>query len=94
LTAWGNDAASEQRLLAWAMRVLEDTPVLPSALLNMTSAGAFSENETVELALEELSLTDTVNLWRGLHCSYRPGVSYTARAIMIDSPAANRKEGT
>src|SRR5215510_6575265 len=30
MTAWAKTAAKQQRLLGWAMRVLEDTPLLPS----------------------------------------------------------------
>lgn len=85
LTPWGIDAESEQRLLAWTMRVIEDMPLLSSALLNQTSAGAFSEREAVELILEDPPLAEVVGLWRGLRHRYRLGVSYAARVIAIDS---------
>lgn len=84
LTAWGHDADHEQLLLAWTMRQIEDTPVLPSALLNQISAGAFSERETVELILEDPPLVEVVDLWRGLRHPYRLSASYAARVIAID----------
>lgn len=83
LTPWGADAASEQQLLAWAMRTLADTPVLTSALLNETNAGVFEESEAVELILNDLVATDAINLWRGLRHPYRTGVSYVARPVTI-----------
>jgi hypothetical protein len=85
LTPWGTDAVSEHRLLAWAMRVLEDTTLLSSELLNRASAGAFSQDEAVELILEDLALAEAIDLWQGVRHRYRLGVSYATRIIMIDS---------
>ena len=87
LTPWGADALSEHQLLAWAMRVLEDTPVLPSALLNEANAGTFDASESVQLILENLAVAEEINLWRGLRLPYRPGVLYIARGVLIDAPA-------
>ena len=86
LTPWGADAAREQQLLAWAMRVLEDSPVLSGALLNIASPGTFTGNEAVELVLSEVPLTEVTDLWRALGCRYRLGASYVARRVTIDSP--------
>ena len=91
LTPWGDNAASEHQLLAWAMRVLEETPLLSSALLNAACAGTFSGNEAVEVILNDGSPgeapMDAASLWRALGSRYRLGVSYIARRVMIDSPA-------
>src|SRR3954451_11221229 len=34
LTAWADDAIKQQRLLGFAVRTLEDTPILPAGVLN------------------------------------------------------------
>src|SRR5215216_5245028 len=34
LTAWAKTAARQQRLFGWAVRALQDVPVLPASLLN------------------------------------------------------------
>ena len=67
------------------MRVLADTPILPGELLNLTSVGAFRPNETVELTLEDLALSDELALWRGMRFRHRLSMSYAARLVMIDS---------
>ena len=84
LTTWSIDAESEQRLLTWTMRLIEDTPVLPSALLNEARAGVFSEREAVELILEDPSLAEVVGIWRSLRHPFRLSASYAARVIAID----------
>ncbi|HVS81417.1 MAG TPA: DUF4255 domain-containing protein [Pyrinomonadaceae bacterium] len=84
LTPWGADAASEHQMLTWAMRVLGDAPVLPSALLNEANAGVFDESEDVELFRDDLTATDAINLWRGLRLPYRLGVLYIARGVRVD----------
>jgi Pvc16 N-terminal domain len=75
----------EHVLLAWTMRALADTPVLSSALLNRWHAGAFEEDETIELILEDLSLADALNLGRQAGGHYRLGVSYAAQVALIGS---------
>lgn len=86
LTAWATDAQRQQQLLGWSMRVLEDTPILPSGLLNMPpEAGAFGATETVELVCDPISLQDMVNVWEALKPA-QLSVAYVARMIAIESP--------
>jgi hypothetical protein len=85
LTPWSADPAWEHVLLAWAMRVLADSPMFSSALLNRVHAGAFGQNETIELTLEDLPLADALSLGRHTGDQYRLGVSYAARVVMINS---------
>jgi Pvc16 N-terminal domain len=87
LTAWGKSAAKQQRLLGWAMRVLEDTPLLPSGLLNDVGPEPeiFQPNETVEIIYEPLSLQDMYNIWSVLKASPQLSASYVVRAVSIDS---------
>jgi hypothetical protein len=89
ITPWAPDAAAEHRLLAGAMRVIEDQPVFAAQLLNATSHGAFDDNESVDLVLENLSLADETDLWRGLGVRYRLGVSYVARVILRGSDGSD-----
>jgi len=37
LTAWSSEAEEQQRLLGWAIRTLEETPILPAGFLNRRS---------------------------------------------------------
>jgi hypothetical protein len=90
LTAWGQTAEVQQRLLGWAMRELENTPILPSNLLNhyVQEVDTFRPNETVELICETLSLQDMNTLWDGLKANktnQHLSVAYVARMLLIES---------
>src|SRR5262245_2576955 len=87
MTAWARSADKQQRLLGWAMRVLEDTPLLPSGLLNDVGPEPeiFQPNETAEIIYEPLSLQDMYNIWSVLKASPQISASYVVRAISIDS---------
>jgi hypothetical protein len=87
MTAWAKSAAKQQRLLGWAMRVLEDTPLLPSGLLNDVGPEPeiFQPNETAEIIYEPLSLQDMYNIWSVLKASPQISASYVVRAVSIDS---------
>jgi hypothetical protein len=87
MTAWAKSAAKQQRLLGWAMRVLEDTPLLPPGLLNDVGPEPeiFQPNETVEIIFEPLSLQDMYNIWSAIKASPQLSASYVIRAVSIDS---------
>jgi hypothetical protein len=87
ITAWAKSAAKQQRLLGWAMRVLEDTPLLPSGLLNDVGPEPeiFQPNETVEIIFEPLSLQDMYNIWSAIKAVPQLSASYVVRAVSIDS---------
>src|SRR5262249_20111533 len=87
LTAWAKSAAKQQRLLGWAMRTLEDTPLLPTGLLNDIGPEqeVFPKSESVELIFEPLSLQDMYNIWSAIKVSPQLSASYVARAVAIDS---------
>lgn len=90
LTAWGTDAEVQQRLLGWAMRELENTPILPSNLLNhhIREVDTFRPNETVELINEAISLQDMNTLWDGFKANktnQHLSVTYVARMLLIES---------
>jgi hypothetical protein len=41
ITVWGGEASYQYELAGWIMRLLEDTPILPSAVLNSTTPNVF-----------------------------------------------------
>lgn len=86
LVAWADDPIRQQRLLGWALRVLEDTPILPAGVLNKHTAEAdiFRPDETIELVWENVALPDWLALWGGL-LSRQPSATYVARGVMIES---------
>jgi hypothetical protein len=86
LTAWAGDPIKQQRLLGWAVRVLEDTPILPAGVLNQHAPepDVFRSEESVELVWESLSLADWFSLWDGLRTK-QPSATYVARMVMLDS---------
>ncbi|HXM32674.1 MAG TPA: DUF4255 domain-containing protein [Chthoniobacterales bacterium] len=93
LTAWARKPEQQWALLAWAIRAIEDTPVLPGGLLNQnagsdadgTSPNVFGDDESVELVGETLSLQDMVSVWEIAKPNQQPSVSIVARAVLIDS---------
>jgi hypothetical protein len=88
VTAWGRTAEEQQALLGWAIRTLEDTPILPAGLLNRFAGDwgeVFREDETVELVGDVLSLQDLFNIWEIAKHNHQASVSYIARMIELDS---------
>jgi hypothetical protein len=88
LTSWSANADMQLRLLGWAMRVLDDTPILPAGYLNdeFPNNEIFCPEETVELIFNPLSLQDMAPLWENLHQQkLLPSVTYVARLVTLDS---------
>lgn len=86
LTAWGGEASLQHTLVGWMMRTLEDTPILPAALLNAVAPDVFHPDETVEIGLAELTTEDMLRLWDTLMQNvYQLSVPYIARNVRIES---------
>lgn len=85
LTPWAANADMQHRMLGWALRTLEDTPILPAGLLNAHGPKAFQSDETVEIVLEGLSLQDMSTLWENVKPKTLLSASYVARMVRIDS---------
>jgi hypothetical protein len=93
LTAWAKTAEQQWALLAWTIRTIEDTQILPAGLLNQNAGSAadgtplnvFGEDESVELVGETLSLQDTTNIWEIARHSQQPSLALVARSVLIDS---------
>ena len=88
VTAWGRSPEEQHSLLGWAIRTLQDTPVLPAGLLNRFAGDwgeVFHSNESVEIVGEILSLQDMLNIWEVAKHNEQPSVSYVARMVFLDS---------
>ena len=87
LTAWAKSAARQQHVLGWAMRALEDSPIMAAGVLNHYGPDpeTFRATEAVELVGEPLSLQDLTNIWDILKLNPQTSAGYVARLISIDS---------
>jgi Pvc16 N-terminal domain len=87
LSSWAREAAKQQRLLGWAMRTLEDTPILPAGLLNQGGPehNIFRPAETVDVTMETISIYDMGAIWDVAKPNTQPSVCYVARMIGVES---------
>jgi hypothetical protein len=85
LTAWATNASTEQMLLGWAMRAIDDNPVLSSGFLNAAVPEVFRPEETVELVAAQLSNDEVFQLWQAMPIELQLSMPYQARVIRIDS---------
>jgi hypothetical protein len=85
LTVWATKASLQHAILGWAMRMLEDRPVMPAALLNGVRQNVFREEETVELVAGQLTNEELMRIWDDLAAEYRLSVPYVARVVRIES---------
>ena len=88
LSSWARDAVKQQRLLGWAMRLLEDTPVMPATVLNQAGpeTDTFWPNETVDVIMETISVYDMGAIWDVAKPNTQPSVCYVARMVGVESP--------
>ncbi len=86
---WAADAIKQQRLLGFAIRTLEDTPILPAGVLNQhgPEADTFRPEETVELVFEMLSVQDQSEIWDVAQTKEQVSATYVARMVEIESTA-------
>jgi hypothetical protein len=85
LTAWATNAPTEHMLLGWAMRAIDDNPILSSGFLNAAIPGVFRPEETVELVPVHLSNDEVFQLWQAMPVELQLSMPYLARVIRIDS---------
>lgn len=87
LIAWARDAFKQQRLLGWAMRTLEDTPLFHASLLNQygPEPDTFGENEFVDVLLETLTIQDLGTIWDTAKTQMQPCAAYVVRMVAIES---------
>lgn len=84
---WAGDAVKQQRLLGFAVRILEDTPILPAGVLNQhgPEPDVFRPEETVELVYELVSTQDVSEVWQVAQSKEQPAATYVARMVEIES---------
>jgi hypothetical protein len=86
ITAWAATPVTQQLLLGWAVRTIEDNLTLPATLLNAgTSTTAFRADETVELTWAPLTSTEETEIWQVAQTARQPSASYLARMVLIAS---------
>ena len=87
LTPWGQTAAKQHRLLGWAIRELQNMPVLPAALLNnyVPESATFRPTETVELIFESVSVQDMMNITDPIKLTQPLSIAYVARIVALES---------
>jgi hypothetical protein len=94
LTAWAKKASLQHEIAGWAMRTLEDNPVLYPSLLNAYRPDVFFPEETVEVALAQASVEDMFHIWDVLiNVVYQLSVPYVARVVQIESTLAIAQGG-
>ncbi len=90
LTAWGKTAEKQQLLLGWAIRMLQDVPILHASLLNDYAADAqtFRPGETIEIIFDPLNLQDMSNLATLTKLNPPLSVTYVIRMVSVESKIA------
>ena len=85
ITVWAQQASLQHAILGWAMRLLEDTPILSSSLLNGVREDTFRGDETVEVVAGQLTNEELMRIWDDLGTEYQLSVPYVARVVRIES---------
>lgn len=86
LTVWAERPETQNIIVAWMMRTLEDYPTLPASLLNIGYEGTFAPEESVELVVSEMSGEEILHLWEVLgQRIYQISIPYVVRALFIES---------
>jgi uncharacterized protein DUF4255 len=85
ITAWAPRPSLQHAILGWTMRLLEDMPVLTSALLNGVRPDTFRSDETVEVVAGHLTNEELMRIWDDLDAAYQLSVPYVARVVRVES---------
>ena len=85
VTAWAPKASLQHAILGWAMRLLEDNPIISSSLLNGVREDTFRGDETVEVVAGQLTNEELMRIWDDLGTEYQLSVPYVARVVRIES---------
>lgn len=86
LTSWGRSAERQQELLGWALRTLDDTPILSASLLNQGQAvPVFRPDEGVDLVATSLAMAELGAIWEVAKAATQVSMAYQARLVQLDS---------
>jgi hypothetical protein len=81
LSVWANGAAAEQIVFAWAMRQLNQQPLLDSTMLVDAD---YAPSDVVHIVPEELPIEDLMRIWDAIEPSYRLSATYVTRVVRLD----------
>lgn len=86
LIPYGATPLSQQRLLGWMLRAMEDLgPLFASQLNNaLAQSDVFAPTESLDLVLDPLGLADHLALWDRLRL-LPPSANYVLRRLLLDS---------
>lgn len=94
LTIWGAEPTLQHAIVGWALRTLEDTPLLGAGALNAAVAQSFRADEAVEFSLAELANEDLLRIWEVLGLNlYQLSIPYTARSVRLESVERLAEDG-
>jgi len=87
LSPWAKTAVRQLRIIGWAMRELQNVPVLPAGLLNHYGPehDTFRPAEAVELFCESPTLQDMSYILEPIKSAQPLSVTYVARMVLIES---------
>lgn len=87
LSPWAKNAVRQLRILGWAMRELQNVPILPAGLLNHYGPehDTFRPGEAVELICEPLTLQDMSHILEPIKYAQPLSVPYVARMVLVES---------
>jgi hypothetical protein len=87
LSPWAKTAVRQLRMLGWAMRELQNVPILPAGLLNHYGPehDTFRPAEAVELFCESPTLQDMSYILEPIKSAQPLSVTYVARMLLIES---------
>jgi hypothetical protein len=87
LSPWAKTAVRQLRIIGWAMRELQNVPILPAGLLNHYGPehDTFRPSEAVELFCESPTLQDMSYILEPIKSAQPLSVTYVARMLLIES---------
>ena len=83
LTAWGDNAEDEHRVIGRTMQILERPGGLSGALLQPD--GQWATDESVQLYLEDMPTEDLMRTFDSLRCDFRLSIPYLARVVVVSA---------
>jgi hypothetical protein len=102
ITAYGANAFDPEILLAWAMKVMHDTPVVPRGVIEkalddlliggsdegllINGSKLADQIEHIRVTPETLTTEEIYRLWTAFQTHYRPTTSFQVSVVVIESP--------
>ena len=88
MTAWARTPERQHDLLAWAMCLLHENPILSASLLNRFAGGTgdvFAPTESVEVIPANLDFEQMRTVCELVHLRQQPAIVYLVRPVAIQS---------